>query len=195
MEPFEEAVFVDLGDIRVTVTSRSGGRGPESGPSQNSGPSQQQSGQQGQTTGSRTVYEPEPQPGAPVNRPASGYYEWHSSSPPQQSHQQQQPLPPCSQWARINAHQARTQPPSTPAGETRYYCVFHNPFRLASEGIWIGTAPAVWREIEAELKGQKLAGSGAYLRRAQSEREAREMWDREFRLGNVAQRLRVHIRA
>jgi hypothetical protein len=132
-----------------------------------------------------------------VNRPASGYYEWHDSSPPQQSHQpqQQQPLPPSSQWSRISAHQARTQPPSTPAGETRYYCVFQNPFRPTSAGIWLGTAPAVWSEIEAELKGQKLAGSGAYLRRAPSEKEAQEMWEQEFRQGRVARWPRVHIRA
>lgn len=60
--------------------------------------------------------------------------------------------------------------------DTRYYIVLSNPYRPSTEGCWYGPAAFTWRALEKQLRGERLAGSGARLRRVKDLQEARELW-------------------
>lgn len=81
--------------------------------------------------------------------------------------------------------------PRDPAGEAtgssvsyrpgiRCYVVLSNPHQPNSVGFWRGPAPETWLEIERNLKGGALKGSGARLRRVQDQDEAEKIWRQTF---------------
>ena len=64
--------------------------------------------------------------------------------------------------------------------DVRCYLVFSNPHDPKSVGFWKGENPSTWKRIEATLKNQSLAGSGARLRRVDSKQQAEELWKKSF---------------
>lgn len=83
----------------------------------------------------------------------------------------------------------RDSSPARPAGSTaisacgsdvvyhvdwRHYIVVANP--TGELGYVCGPAASTWPRLEKRLRGGKLAGSGARLRRVESQKEAEEVW-------------------
>ena len=56
----------------------------------------------------------------------------------------------------------------------RHYIVVANP--TGELGYVCGPAASTWPCLEKRLRGGKLAGSGARLRRVESQKEAEEVW-------------------
>ncbi len=46
----------------------------------------------------------------------------------------------------------------------------------AARGIWHGSFPRVWAELQQRLRGGQFVGSGARLRRYSSREEAERAW-------------------
>ena len=63
--------------------------------------------------------------------------------------------------------------------DVRHYVILVNPDSDII-GYVVGEGAPAWRWIEKTLKGQRLAGSGARLRRVQSEAQAEEIWRQTF---------------
>lgn len=62
----------------------------------------------------------------------------------------------------------------------RQYVIFSNPNRPEAVGFVEGAGVATWIKIEKTLRGGKLYGSGARLRRVQSRAEAEQQWVKAF---------------
>lgn len=60
--------------------------------------------------------------------------------------------------------------------DVRCYVVIANPADSSALGFWSGPNPQTWRLLESKLKGKRLLGSGARLRRVQSLEEAKQIW-------------------
>ena len=64
-------------------------------------------------------------------------------------------------------------------GEIRWYVVWANPVETAQAptvGIWVGRHPRCWATLTSRLRGGTYPTSGARLRRARSEADARALW-------------------
>ena len=75
----------------------------------------------------------------------------------------------------VGASSALLQGPVQPA-DVRCYVVIANPADSSTLGFWSGPNPQTWRLLESKLKGKRLLGSGARLRRVQSLEEAKQIW-------------------
>ena len=60
--------------------------------------------------------------------------------------------------------------------DVRCYVVIANPADSSTLGFWSGPNPQTWCLLESKLKGKRLLGSGARLRRVQSLEEAKQIW-------------------
>ena len=60
--------------------------------------------------------------------------------------------------------------------DVRCYVVVSHPSDPSILGFWSGPNPQTWRLLESRLKGKKLQGSGARLRRVQDWEEAQMIW-------------------
>lgn len=62
--------------------------------------------------------------------------------------------------------------------EVRHYIILKHPKGLI--GYIAGPSPATWWKVEETLPNQRLAGSGARLRRVADKKEAQEVWSKQF---------------
>lgn len=62
----------------------------------------------------------------------------------------------------------------------RIYIVLANPNDPESLGCWEGPNPQTWKAIEKTLRGGRLAGSGARLRRVEDLKAAAKLWKDVF---------------
>lgn len=60
--------------------------------------------------------------------------------------------------------------------DVRCYVVIANPADSSTLGFWCGPNPQTWRLLESKLRGKRLLGSGARLRRVQNLEEAKRIW-------------------
>ena len=61
--------------------------------------------------------------------------------------------------------------------DIRFYIVLCNPQDREAEGLYSGPAAVAWPTVERTLKGQRLAGSGARLKRVQDYQEGLKTWE------------------
>ncbi len=69
-------------------------------------------------------------------------------------------------------------PPSGAASgqDYRWYVVWSVSEDPAARGIWHGSFPRVWDQLQQRLRGGRFFGSGARLRRCSSRAEAERAW-------------------
>ena len=71
---------------------------------------------------------------------------------------------------------APTREPEPEGEDWRYYCVTANPHAPDSVAIWYGPHPRCWNRLRGNLRGARLAGSGASLSRHATLQEAKQRW-------------------
>ena len=58
------------------------------------------------------------------------------------------------------------------------YLVTSNPEHPALVGLWSGSSASTWRKVESTLRGGRLFGSGAKVKKVKSLEEAMQLWEK-----------------
>ena len=67
-----------------------------------------------------------------------------------------------------------------PERDLRLYLVTQNDHNEDLLGLHVGSGSAAWYQLERQLRGGRLAGSGARLRRFKTVKEAQQAWKEAF---------------
>ena len=78
-------------------------------------------------------------------------------------------------WALLQGVRGPQCPPNV-HNQERYYLVLRNDLHPSLRGLWCGTKGVTWRRVESTLRGGRLAGSGAKLKRVQDVQEGQALW-------------------
>ena len=82
-------------------------------------------------------------------------------------------------WAILQGVRGPQCPPNV-HNQERYYLVLRNDLYPSLRGLWCGSRAVTWRRVESTLRGGRLAGSGAKLKRVQDVQEGQALWAASF---------------